>query len=45
MPDMRTQHELAQIKLIHERYELDYRAYVLKLASAFGGRRGVSLRQ
>ena len=45
MPDTRTQHELAEIKHIHERYELDYRAYVLKLARAFGGRRGVSLRQ
>jgi len=41
MPDTRTQHELAEIKHIHERYELDYRAYVLKLARAGGERRSV----
>ena len=28
MPDTRTQHELPEIKHIHERCELDYRSYV-----------------
>jgi len=37
MPDMRTQHELAEIKHIHERYERDYRAYVLKLKQTCAG--------
>ena len=31
MPDMRTQHELAAIKHIHERYAHDYAAYVAML--------------
>jgi len=44
MPDMRTQHELAEIKHIHERYELDYSAYVLKLKRACVGRGSVSAR-
>ena len=39
MSDMRTLKELSKIQLIHERYELDYAAYVAVLKARFRLRR------
>jgi len=33
MPDERSQQDLAAIRVIHERYERDYAAYVASLAA------------